>query len=232
MSETFALKPTHKAVRAYYLALAQLANVGAKHETAVREAWHNLIEAAAGPLHWTLVREYAINRRYKPPLRLDGALVDPYRLVHGVIESKDDADDLETEIRSKIRSGYPIENTLFWQPGRAILMQDGKLSKAAFGLTPSEYAAHKGLERQNLRDHMADLELIFSMLGEAATTEITRTKEVQGFPANQAAASEGGTVAGNARRELERKSGRKVVSRENYLDASESAKRLPRGRDA
>jgi hypothetical protein len=74
---------------------------------------------------------------------------------------------------------------------------------------------------------MTDLELIFSMLGEAATTEITRTKDAQGFPESKAAANEGGTVAGNARRELEEKSGRKVVSRENYLDASESAKQLP-----
>jgi len=104
-----------------------------------------------------------------------------------------------------------------------------EISKAAFGLTPAEYAAHKGLKRQNLRDHMTDLELLFSMLGEAATTEITRTNEAQGFPANKTAAKEGGTVAGNARRELEKKSRRKVVSRENYLDAPESTKRLPRG---
>jgi methylphosphotriester-DNA--protein-cysteine methyltransferase len=104
-----------------------------------------------------------------------------------------------------------------------------EISKAAFGLTPSEYAAHKGLKRQNLRDHMTDLELIFSMLGEAATTEITRTKDAQGFPESKAAANEGGTVAGNARRELERKSGRKVVSRENYVDAPESTKRLSPG---
>jgi DNA-damage-inducible protein D len=66
------------------------------------------------------------------------------------------------------------------------------------------------------------------MLGEAATTEIARTKDAQGFRRNQVAASEGGTVAGNARRELEKKSGRKVVSRENYLDAPESTKRLSR----
>jgi methylphosphotriester-DNA--protein-cysteine methyltransferase len=102
-----------------------------------------------------------------------------------------------------------------------------EISKAAFGLTPSEYAAHKGLKRQNLRDHMTDLELIFSMLGEAATTEITRTQDAQGFPQSKAAATAGGKVAGNARRELEQKSGRKVVSRENYLDAPESAKHLP-----
>ena len=106
-----------------------------------------------------------------------------------------------------------------------------EISKAAFGLTPSEYAAHKGLKRQNPRDHMTDLELIFSMLGEAATTEITRNTDTQGFDQNKVTAQQGGTVAGNARRELEKKSGRKVVSRENYLDAPESAKRLSRGRE-
>jgi hypothetical protein len=105
-----------------------------------------------------------------------------------------------------------------------------EISKAAFGLTPAEYAAHKGLRRQNLRDHMTDLELIFSMLGEAATTEITRTQDAQGFPQNKTAALAGGNVAGNARRELEHKSGRAVVSRENYLDAPESSKRLARGK--
>src|ERR1035437_713820 len=107
-----------------------------------------------------------------------------------------------------------------------------EISKAAFGLTPAEYAAHKGLKRKNLRDHMTDLELIFSMLGEAATTEITRNTDTQGFDQNKVTAQQGGTVAGNARRELEKKSGRKVVSRENYLDAPESAKRLSRGREA
>jgi len=106
-----------------------------------------------------------------------------------------------------------------------------EISKAAFGLTPSEYTALKGLKRENLRDHMTDLELIFSMLGEAAATEITRTKDAQGLPESKTSAKEGGTVAGNARRELERKSGRKVVSRENYLDAPESIKRLSRPKD-
>lgn len=101
-----------------------------------------------------------------------------------------------------------------------------EISKAAFGLTPTEYKELKSLKRENLRDHMTDLELIFSMLGEAATTEIARQTDAQGFPPNRRAAVEGGTVAGNARRELETKSGRKVVSRENYLDAPESKKRL------
>jgi len=106
-----------------------------------------------------------------------------------------------------------------------------EISQAAFGLTPSEYAQHKGLDRQNLRDHMNDLELIFSMLGEAATTEITRTRDAQGFPQSKQAAHAGGTVAGNARRELEKKSGRKVVSKENFLSLAQStkkAKQLPK----
>ncbi len=64
---------------------------------------------------------------------------------------------------------------------------------------------------------MTDLELIFTMLGEAATTEIARNKDAQGFIPNKAAARDGGTVAGNARRQLEAKSGRKVVNRGNYL---------------
>jgi DNA-damage-inducible protein D len=66
----------------------------------------------------------------------------------------------------------------------------GEISKATFGLTPSEYAELKGLQRQNLRDHMNDLELIFSMLGEAATTEITRTRGTQGFGQSKHAAQE------------------------------------------
>ena len=100
-----------------------------------------------------------------------------------------------------------------------------EISKAAFGLTPSEYAEFKRLKRENLRDHMTDLELIFSMLGEAATTEITRNKDAQGFPQSQQAAREGGTVAGNARRELEQRSGRNVVTSENYLALTQAAKK-------
>jgi DNA-damage-inducible protein D len=92
-----------------------------------------------------------------------------------------------------------------------------EISKAAFGITPSEYKKLKGLKRQNLRDHMNDLELIFSMLGEAATTEITRNRDTQGFDENKQAAIEGGSVAGTARKELEAKSGKKVISKENYL---------------
>ncbi len=104
----------------------------------------------------------------------------------------------------------------------------GEISKATFGMTPTEYAELKHLKRENLRDHMTDLELIFSMLGEAATTEIARNRNSQGFPQNKQAAHEGGTVAGNARRELETKSGRKVITSENYLALSQSPKKSAR----
>jgi hypothetical protein len=123
----FALKPTHAPVRAYTLALTQLANVGATHETAVREAWHRLIEHCAGPLKWTLVREYAVSRKGAAPLRLDAVLLDAYRIPHGVIEAKDDQDDLAAEMRTKLKLGYPAKNTLFWQPRRAILVQNGQV---------------------------------------------------------------------------------------------------------
>ena len=103
MSAPFHLKPTHRAVRGYYLALAQFANVGARHEAAVRAAFDQLIEACAGPLKWTLVREYELRRKGESSLRLDGALLDQYRLVHGCLEAKDDQDDLEKEMRAILR---------------------------------------------------------------------------------------------------------------------------------
>ena len=110
------------------------------------------------------------------------------------------------------------------QPEYAILTAE--ISKAAFGLTPSEYKELKGLQRENLRDHMTDLELIFSMLGEAATTEIARKQDAQGFPENKVAAHKGGKIAGDAREKLEIETEDKVVSSENYLIEPEGRKRL------
>ena len=97
-------------------------------------------------------------------------------------------------------------------------------SKATFDLSPAEYKVVKGLTKtsDNLRDHMTDLELIFTMLGEASTTEIARNKNAQGFIENTKAAREGGNVAGKARKDLENKSGKKVVNKENYKQLTES----------
>ncbi len=93
-----------------------------------------------------------------------------------------------------------------------------EISKATFGMTPSEYKQHKGLQQENLRDHMTDLELIFSMLGEAATKEIAVNRDAQGFAENKSAAKMGGRIARNARHELEQESGKPVISKENYLE--------------
>lgn len=92
-----------------------------------------------------------------------------------------------------------------------------EISKATFGMTPNQYQKFKGLKRENLRDHMNDLELIFSMLGEASTIEIAKNKNTQGFIENKFAAQEGGSVAGKAKKDLEKRSGKKVSTRKNYL---------------
>jgi prophage antirepressor-like protein len=104
-----------------------------------------------------------------------------------------------------------------------------EISKATFGLTLSEYKKVKGLKNHNLRDHMNDLELIFSMLGEASTTEIVKTQNPKGFIQNKKAATQGGAVAGNARRELESRTGKNVVSTENYLPEAKKNKEMKKG---
>ena len=99
-----------------------------------------------------------------------------------------------------------------------------EISKAAFGMTPSEYKKLKNLKRENLRDHMNDLELIFSMLGEASTTAIARSRDAHGFEPNKISAQNGGAIAGNARKELEQKTDKKIVTDENYLRKPQNKK--------
>ena len=104
--------------------------------------------------------------------------------------------------------------------GQEYAILTAEISKATFGMTPSEYQKFKGLKRENLRDHMNDLELIFTMLGEASTTEIAQNKNTKGFDENKIAAQKGGSVAGKARRDLERKSNKKVSTSQNYLQGT------------
>ena len=94
-----------------------------------------------------------------------------------------------------------------------------EISKATFGLTPSEYKQVKGLTKknQNLRDHMTDLELIFTMLGEKVTTEISKTEKPNTFGENKKVAKRGGKVAGVARKETEKELGKSIISKKNYL---------------
>ena len=99
-----------------------------------------------------------------------------------------------------------------------------EISKATFDKSIKEHKEFKGLTKknQNLRDHMTDLELIFSMLGEASTTEIAKNKESKGFKDNLVSAREGGLVAKKSRKILEKKSGKKIISSENYLDINKN----------
>jgi len=92
-----------------------------------------------------------------------------------------------------------------------------EISKATFGATPLEYKKLKGLKRENLRDHMDDFELIFTMLGERSTTEIHRQEKSQGVPKLKKDAKRGGQVAGTAREALEKEINRSVVTKSNFL---------------
>ena len=100
-----------------------------------------------------------------------------------------------------------------------------EIAHATFGLTPSQHKKIKGLKRENLRDHMNDLELIFSMLGEAATTEIVRTEHPRGLGENKKVAKRGGGVAGLARNKMEIETGKKVVNKDNFLPLLKSGRK-------
>ena len=106
-----------------------------------------------------------------------------------------------------------------------------EISKGTFDITTSEHKQLKQLKRQNLRDHMTNAELVFTMLGELTTTEIARKEDVQGFSSNKDAAEKGGKVAGDARRNFEQTTGSKVVSKNNYLEQSESNQLSPGGEE-
>jgi DNA-damage-inducible protein D len=118
-------------------------------------------------------------------------------------------------VRDELTSQWKLRGL---KEGREYSILTAEISKATFGIVPSDYKKLKGLTKasENLRDHMTDLELIFTMLGEASTTEIAKNKNAQGFVQNQKAAKEGGSVAGKARKDLEKKSGRKIVSSKNF----------------
>lgn len=130
--------------------------------------------------------------------------------------------DQQLNCRGSARRLIPARRC--WEDGYILTAE---IARATFGVTPGAHRRLKSLDKvktgNNLRDHMTDLELIFTMLGEASTTEIARRKDAQGFDDNRVAAKEGGTVAGNARKDLEARSGKPVVSRANYLALESNA---------
>ncbi|MFH1654097.1 MAG: Bro-N domain-containing protein [Pseudomonadota bacterium] len=120
------------------------------------------------------------------------------------------------------------ERGIITQKEYAILTAE--ISQATFGMTPSEYKKIKNIppkSKANLRDNMTDLELIFTMLGEKVTTEISYKEKPKGMPANKKVAKRGGDVAGKARKETEKELGRSVISNENYLEL-ESVEERPK----
>jgi len=118
------LKPIHKAVKDYYVALDQFARLGITHEGAVRSACQYLLESCARQEKWTLITEYSMTGLRNKRISVDGALFDEFELPRGYWEAKDMDDDLPTEIRRKFDKGYPRDNILFQTPERAILWQN------------------------------------------------------------------------------------------------------------
>ena len=121
---TLNLKPTHKPVKAYYESLDKFDKLGVTHESAVRSAFQSLLESCGKQFKWTLVPEYSITLPRNKRIAVDGALIDDFRLIHGIWEAKDIHDDLSTEVQRKFKAGYPSDNILFQTPRQAILWQN------------------------------------------------------------------------------------------------------------
>ena len=101
------------------------------------------------------------------------------------------------------------------QKGKEFAILTDDITSAWSGLTTKQYKQFKDLKKENLRDHMTNLELVLNMLAEATTTEISKEKKPKTFPQNRKIAKQGGTIAGNTRKEIEAKTGRKIVSKIN-----------------
>lgn len=97
----------------------------------------------------------------------------------------------------------------------------GEISRASFGVTPAQYKKHKGLKRQNLRDHMDDFELLLTTLGERTTREIHKVEGSQGMSKLKSDAQEGGKIAGDTRKRIEKRLGRSLVSKKNFIKTSQ-----------
>ncbi|MFH0752276.1 MAG: BRO family protein [archaeon] len=127
------------------------------------------------------------------------------------------------EIRQDLTNEWQNRNV---KTKRDYSILTNEISKATFGKTVDEYKQHKSLKmKDNLRDHMGEMELIFTMLGEKVTTKITQKDDAQGFSECKVAAKKGGKVVGEARRNIEAKIGESIVSKEHYLDTPEKEKR-------
>ena len=110
--------------------------------------------------------------------------------------------------------------------GQEYAILTDEITKAWSGLSVKQYKNHKGLKKENLRDNMSNLELVLNMLAEATTTEISKEKQPKTFIENKKIAKQGGTIAGNTRKEIEEKTGKKVVNKLNAPDYLENKKEI------
>lgn len=117
------IKPTYKVVKAYYDEINQLGTLSLFSEGCVSPAFATLLRYCAKQLDWTLAEQFSMKPRGKP-IRVDGVILDNFKLVHGIWEAKDSDDDLEVEVEKKFKSGYPKDNILFQAPGHAIIWQN------------------------------------------------------------------------------------------------------------
>ncbi len=181
---------------------------------------------------------FGINaRRVKPELRdriityqqgcyqvLAAAFLDPATAVERLRHLYQQKDYSDRWIDRRLRSiSIRNEPTDEWKQrgvkkDAEFAMLTAVISKGTFGVTPTEHKRLKGLKRQNLRDHMANEELVFNMLGELATTRIARRDDAQRFNQNREAAQVGGKLAGNARPRFEEQTGLLVLSSRNFLE--------------
>ena len=122
----FRLKSRHKVVKDYFAEVHKLTQLGAVHEGAVAPAFANLLRAAAQPFGWTLAEQYPRTVHGGQTIRVDGALLDKFKLARGYWEAKDAADDLDAEISRKLNAGYPQDNILFQSPARIVVIQQGQ----------------------------------------------------------------------------------------------------------
>ena len=129
------------------------------------------------------------------------------------------------EIRGKLTDEWKNRDV---KEGKEYAILTAEISRATFGLTPSEYKKHKDLQRENLRDHMTDLELIFTMLGETATRNEAKKSDAKGLKENKDAAIEGGTAAGDALEAYENRTGERIVTDKNFKHQISEAKRKKR----
>jgi len=120
------IKPNHKSIKEYYEELASFEKHGHSNEMTVRNAFQDLLQTYTKKIGWQFIEEYTIKRKDRKNASVDGALLDQFSLPRGFWEAKDSKDDLPIEITKKFADGYPQTNILFWQPGRAILFQDGR----------------------------------------------------------------------------------------------------------